>query len=266
MYDMEISYHDLCWEKEDIVKALDEIKAGGFTSIHISEHNLTLYADRAVILKEILEVNSMSISSAEVSVDFFSFDSEENIRIANILQFLHEINADSLVVFQGKTENEDVNPTQKKLIENLEKVVEMAAEKDIRVSFGIRSKSLFNSKETIKQFFSLASKHIFIAYDSYVFDKLNMGQLNYLKSIVSRIGHVYLTDKKTIKKKNTPIKYQNVPLGKGGGNIEKIISSLESADYKGWVTVKQPAVRNKAAVDVVTANRKYLDTELGLLV
>ncbi len=266
MYDMEISYHDLCWEKEDFVKALDEIKTGGFTSIHISEHNLTLYADRAPILKEILEVNSMTISSAEVTVDLFAFDSEETIRIANILQFLQDINADSLVVFQGQTENEEAETTQEKLIENLEKIAEMASEKEVRISFGVRSKSLFNSKESVNEFLSLSSKNVFLAYDSFLFDKLNMGQLNFLKSIVYRTGHVYLTDKKKVKKKNSSLKYQSVPLGKGYVNIDKIISSLESADYKGWVTVKQPVVRNKSEVDVVSSNKKYLDNELGLLV
>ncbi len=242
-------------------------------------------------LKSKLDIRGIQICNAWFSTFFAEGEKEKTIeKFIEHRDFLHEMGAEIIgcseqsysiqgldkAIFEEKPEFSQKE--WKKLAEGYNKLAELAAEKDMKVSLHHHMGTGVQTPSEVDKFMEMTNDDVYLLFDSghiYYSEGTQEAVENLLEKYVEQIAHVHLKDVrdevvKEVKEKGLSF-LDGVKMGAftipGDGVIkfEPLFEILEEAGYEGWMVVEaeqDPAKANP--FEYAVQAREFIREKTGL--
>lgn len=286
----------IAWTNDDLPElggentfeqCVSEMALAGFTGSEVGNK----YPKDPVVLKKALDLRGVQICNAWFSMFFTTEAAEKTIdafiqhrdflhavgaRMVGCAEQGHSIQGLAKPVFDAKPVFTDAEWTR--LAQGMNRLAELAAEKDMKVSYHHHMGTGVQTPAEIDRFMEMTNDNVYLLFDSghLVFSEGDQAAAEaVLKKYAHRVAHVHLKDvRQDVLKRVHDEKLSFLEAVKAGaftvpgdGMIDfvPLFKTLKEADYSGWFVVEaeqDPAVANP--LEYAMKARKYIRDNAGL--
>lgn len=265
-------------------QCVSEMALAGFVGSEVGNK----YPKDVNVLKKALNLRGMQIASAwfssflttkpyeETEKEFIAhrdFLNAMGAKVIVVSEQGHSIQGLKVPIFEGKYYMNDQEWST--LAEGLNKLGELAKEKDMKLVYHHHMGTVVQTAEEIDMLMSMTDENlVYLLFDSGHLVYSGENALEVLKKYVNRIKHVHLKDirseKRELVKKERLSFLEGVRAGAftvpGDGSIDftPIFEVLDENNYEGWLLVEaeqDPAVANP--FEYAVKARKYIKGKIG---
>lgn len=214
-------------------EALQDISDAGYEGFELFEGNLVQYAGREAEFEELKERLNLEFVAAYAGANFIYPEilGEELSKLEGVAWIAARLGASHLVLGGGAVRSTGVRDDDYRLLgEGLEKVVSISEQAGLVASYHPHLGSCVESPEQIEKLF----QHTGINFcpDTAHLEAGGGNSADLISTYGDRIKYVHLKD------------YEEgafLPLGRGGLDFSRIMGTLDSIQYDGWITVELDA-------------------------
>ena len=286
----------IAWTNDDLPElgaentfeqCVSEMALAGFTGSEVGNK----YPKDTKILKKALELRNISICNAWFSTFFTTKPEEETIQdFIKHRDFLYEMGAKVIgcseqghsiqgldkPIFDDKPIFTDYE--WQKLGKCMNKLAELAAQKDMKVSLHHHMGTGIQTPDEIDRFMEVTNDDVYLLFDTghlYFSEGVQEAVDNIIEKYADRIVHVHLKDvRKDVLVKLKAEKWSflqgvkagvfTVP-GDGVINFDVVFETLAKINYKGWMVVEAEQDPSKAnPLEYAIKARKFISEKTGL--
>lgn len=211
-------------------EALQDISDAGYEGFELFEGNLVQYEGREAEFEELTERRSLQFVATYAGANFIYPEilGEELSKLEGVAQLAARLGASHLVLGGGALRSTGIQDDDYRLLgEGLEKVVAISERAGLVASYHPHLGSCVESPEQIEKLF----EHTGINFcpDTAHLEAGGGDSAELISTYSDRVQYVHLKD------------YADgefLPLGRGGLDFSRIMGTLDSIQYDGWITIE----------------------------
>ncbi len=252
--------HAARWGDAEVVAAMTDISAAGFSGIELHPNIVPLFEDRVQVFREIMQETGLALAAIEArfgALGEATIDAEVE-RLASCSRFLAANDGGALVVRPP--------PRRKGSIEHMIQATELlgrqAADTGVRVCLHPEHGSAVETRGELESVLDRTSaKHVGLCLETGHLIAIRANPAAFYKKYRSRVWHAHFRDVKKPTKKRSP---RPAAFGKGTVRFTTLFRTMEEKGYEGWVSFELPELRNSPPAEQARAALEFAEQELHM--